>query len=142
MRKALLSVLLLSVSFCTFAQLRVLVIDQSQTLVESMRLLAVVRALKPYGIAFEAVTYFPTTPWTSEPVVFVVYIPAQGPYIWFCPPGLESSLPQPLQEMAQKLHVAFAQAFLGVREVRGPSQDLYPLLLALHFARLGVFGRP
>lgn len=140
MKKALFLILLFGVG--AFAQLRVLVIDQSQTLAESMRLLALVRALKPHGLVFEAITHFPTTPWTGEPVLFVVYIPAQGPYIWFCPPGLEANLPQPLQEAAQKIKAALAQAFLGVREVRGPAEDLYPLLLALHFGSLGVFGRP
>lgn len=123
-----------------WAQLRVFIIDQSTTLEESLRLLYLVRSLKPQGFSFTASTAFPAEPWKGEPFLFVIHIPAQGPYLWFCPPGPETLLPEPLREAAKGLKAALVQAFLGVREVRGPAEDLYPWLLSLYFARLGFFG--
>lgn len=117
MRKLILALCVLAAAVPALAQLRVLVIDQSQTA-------------------------FPTTPVSGEPFSFVFVIPPQGPYIWFCSPGLEDLLPQGLKEAALALKAAVAQIFASIREVRGPSQDLYPLLLSLYFGRLGVFGEP
>jgi len=122
------------------AQVRVFVVDQSTTLEESMRLLFLVRGLKAQGFSFTAATSFPTEPWEGEPFLFVVYIPAQGPYLWFCSLAPETMLPEPLKEAAKGLKSALAQAFSGLREVRGPAEDLYPWLLSLYFARLGFFG--
>jgi len=122
------------------AQVRAFIIDQSTTLEESMRLLFLVRNLKSQGFSFTASTTFPTEPWEGEPFLFVIYIPAQGPYLWFCSPAPETMLPEPLREAAKGLKSALAQAFSGLREVRGPAEDLYPWLLSLYFARLGFFG--
>lgn len=142
MRKFVLALCVLAVAVPALAQLRVLVIDQSQTLQESLRLLYLVRALKAKGFVFQAITAFPTTPVSGEPFSFVLVIPPQGPYIWFCPPGPEDLLPKGLKEPALALKTAASQIFAPIREVRGPSQDLYPLLLSLYFGRLGFFGEP
>ncbi len=138
--KKLLLLLFVFLALPALAQVRVFVIDQSTTLEESMRLLFLVRALKPLGFSFTASTSFPTEPWSGDPFLFVIYIPAQGPYLWFCPPGPETLLPEPLREAAKGLKAALVQAFSGVREVRGPAEDFYPWLLSLYFARLGFFG--
>ena len=124
-----------------FAQIRVLVVDESQTLEESLRLLAVVRALKATGIfSFQALSAFPTEPWSGEPFQVVIYIPAHGPYIWFCSPWPESLLPEGFRMALGQLYTAFSRAFSTLREVRGPGEDFYPLFLSLLLSSRGFMG--
>lgn len=125
----------------TLAQIRVLVIDETQTLEESLRLLAVVRALRATGaFSFSALSAFPKEPWNDEPFHVVIHIPAQGRYLWLCSPWPEALLPRELREALSGLRTAFAQAFAPLREVRGPGDDLYPLLLTLFLVSQGYIG--
>lgn len=141
MKKLLLLSAILTLGLVALGQVRVLVVDESGTLEESLRLLAVVRALKATGaFSFQAITEFPKQPWTAEPFHVVVYIPAKGPYIWFCAPWPESSLPEEFRLALSGLRQAFTQAFSPLRELRGPSEDLYPLLLTLRLVSLGYMG--
>lgn len=134
-------VAVLALSLPALAQIRVLLIDETQTLEESLRLLAAVRALRATGaFSFHALSAFPTAPWTGEPFSVAIHIPAQGRYIWFCAPWPESLLPPGFQEALRGLRAAFAQAFAPLREVRGPGDDLYPLLLTLFLAHRGYMG--
>ncbi len=142
MRKLTLWAVVLVLALPGLAQIRVLVVDETQTLEESLRLVAAVRALRATGaFSFHAVSQFPTRRWTGEPFHVAVYIPAHGPYIWFCAP-LEELLPPPVAEALAGLRGALAQAFFSLREVRGPGQDLYPLLLTLVLAARGYMGGP
>lgn len=142
MRKLAVLAAVLALSLPGLAQIRVLVVDETQTLEESLRLLAVVRALKATGaFSFHALSQFPTQPWMGEPFHVAVYIPAQGPYIWFCAP-LGGLLPPPVAEAFAGLRGALAQAFASLREVRGPAEDLYPLLLTLLLVSRGYMGGP
>ncbi len=123
------------------AQIRVLVIDETQILEESLRLLAVVRALRATGaFSFSALSAFPKEPWKDDPFQVIVYLPPQGPFIWFCAPWPETLLPPEFREALSGLRAAFAQAFAPSRAVRGPGDDLYPLLLTLFFLRQGYMG--
>ncbi|MEN3009960.1 MAG: hypothetical protein ABDI20_03080 [Candidatus Bipolaricaulaceae bacterium] len=141
MRKSAVLAALLALALPGLAQVRVLLVDETQTLVESLRLLGVVRALRATGaFAFQALPAFPTAPWTGEPFHAVVYLPAQGPYLWFSAPWPEALLPPEFREALAALRRALAQAFASLREVRGPAEDLYPLLLALYFASRGYLG--
>lgn len=141
MRKVLILAFALAVGLTALGQIRVLLIDQSQTLEESLRLLAVVRTLKTTGFfSFQAVLGFPTARYTEEPFQVIIHIPPQGPYIWFCHPWPESVLPEGFRLALKGLREAFAQAFSSLREVRGPQEDLYPLLLTISLASLGYLG--
>lgn len=141
MKKLLVLAALLALNLSALAQIRVLVVDESQTLEESLRLLAIVRNLKATGVfSFQALSSFPTEPWKGEPFQVVVYIPAHGPYIWFCSPWPESALPEGFRVALMHLRAAFSQAFSGLREVRGPGEDLYPIFLSFLLASRGYMG--
>jgi hypothetical protein len=141
MKKFLVLAAVLILGLSGFAQIRVLVVDESQTLEESLRLLAVVRALKAtFAFSFQALSAFPTKPWTGEPFQVVIYIPAHGPYIWFCSPWPESSLPEGFRTALGQLRTAFSQAFSALREVRGPGEDFYPVFLSLLLSSRGFMG--
>lgn len=141
MRRGLTLALTLAVGLTALGQIRALLINQSGTLEESLRLLAVVRTLKATGFfSFRAVSDLPLVRWTEEPFQVIIHIPAQGPYIWFCHPWPESLLPEGFRLALKALREAFAQAFSSLREVRGPQDDLYPLLLTLSLASLGYLG--
>ncbi|MGB9757433.1 MAG: hypothetical protein ACPLRP_00320 [Candidatus Bipolaricaulaceae bacterium] len=141
MRRLLVVAAVLSLGLSCFGQIRVLVVDESKTLEESLRLLAAVRVLKATGaFSFQALPSFPTQPWNGEPFQVVVYVPAQSPYIWFCSPWPESALPESFRMALAHLRTAFSQAFLGQREVRGPGEDFYPLFLSFLLASRGYMG--
>ncbi len=141
MKKLLVLAAILSLGLPCFGQIRVLVVDESQTLEESLRLLAMVRNLKATGaFSFQALPSFPSEPWNGEPFQVVVYIPARGPYIWFCSPWPGSALPESFRLALAHLRAAFSQAFWGRREVRGPGEDFYPLFLSFLLASRGYMG--
>ncbi len=141
MRKFLLCTAVLALGLVSLGQIRVLVVDESKSLEESLRLLAAVRALKASGaFHFQAVLEFPQKPWAGEPFHVVVYIPTSGPYIWFCSPWPESFLPEEFRRALWHLKEALTQAFSSLRKLRGPAEDLYPLLLGLTLASLGYMG--
>ncbi|MBC7093271.1 hypothetical protein H5T53_04605 [Candidatus Bipolaricaulota bacterium] len=131
MRK-LMAVALAAALGCTaLAQVRVLIVDETLGFHESMRLEALARALRPAGFQLRAVSSFPKEPWTGEPFHFVIFLPAQGPYIWLCSPG--PALPEPLRQAESGLRLALEKAFSGVRTVRGWDEDLLPVILSFYF---------
>lgn len=131
----------MALSLTSLGQIRVLVVDESKSLEESLRLLAVVRALKATGaFHFQAVSEFPKQPWTEEPFHVVIHIPTSGPFIWFCSPWPESILPGEFRLALSHLKDAFVQAFSPLREIRGPAEDLYPLFLSLALVSMGYMG--
>ncbi len=141
MRKFWVLAMFLVVGLTAWAQVRVFIVDESTTFEESLRLLAVVRALKATGFfAFQAVQKFPAEPWEGEPFQVAVYLPAKVPYIWFCSPWPETGLPEEFRLALAGLREAFTQAFFSLREVRGPEKDLYPLFLTFSLASLGYLG--
>lgn len=141
MRKLALLLAVLTLVLPGLAQIRVLVVDETGSLEESLRLLAAVRALKASGaFSFQALSKFPTEPWTGLPFQAVIYLPSQSPYIWLSVPWPESRLPREFRLAISALRQAFSQAFLSLREVRGPEEDLYPWLLSIFFFSRGYLG--
>ncbi|MBC7318544.1 hypothetical protein H5T57_04805 [Candidatus Bipolaricaulota bacterium] len=141
MRKFLLLIAVFILGFMALGQIRVLVVDESEGLGESLRLLAVIRALKATGFfVFQALQKFPTERWEGEPFQVAIYLPAKGPYVWLCSPWPETGLPEEFRLALARLREAFTQAFSPLREVRGPEKDLYPLLLTVSLASLGYLG--
>ncbi len=117
--------------------LRLLVVDQTDTMEESLRIVAFVRAVRATGFfTVKALPRLPTEPWADEPFLFVIVIPAQSRYIWFCTPAPVQYLPDPLPEAYRGLVEGLVQAFEGRREVRGSSDDLYVFFLSVYLQRL------
>lgn len=120
-------------------EVRLLVVDQTTTVEESLRLQALVRGLKNTGVfAVRAMTALPTERWEEEPFLFALVFPAHGPYVWLLSPGPIEYLPDPLPLVYCRLVDGVAQAFSGARVTRGSGDDLYPFLLSIHLQRLGL----
>jgi len=118
---------------------RLLVVDETTTVEESLRIQALVRGLRASGVfTVKAALALPTEPWEEEPFLFILVFPAQGPYVWFLSPAPVQYLPEPLPQVYAGLVEGVAQAFGGARQVRGSGDDLYPFLLSLRFQRLGL----
>ena len=140
MRKALaLVVTLLALGWGSLGQqtLRLLIVDQTGTMEESLRILAFVRAVRATGlVTVKALAGFPTEPWTEEPFLFAIVIPPQTELIWFCTPAPVNYLPNPLPEAYNALAGGLVQAFEGRRQVRGSHEDVYVLFLSGYLQRL------
>lgn len=120
-------------------QVRLLIVDATTTMEESLRIQALVRGLKNTGVfVVRAMTALPTERWEEEPFLFALVFPAQGPYVWLLSPGPVQYLPDPLPLIYNGLVDGVGQAFGGARVVRGSGDDLYPFLLSLHLQRLGL----
>ncbi len=120
------------------AQVRLLLVDRTETVEESLRLEALARGLKASEV-FEvrAVLQWPTEKWDGEPFHFVLVLPPASPFAWLCAPGPVEYLPEGLQLAQHGLVQAVVQAFDGGRIVAGLGDDLYPWLLTIHLAHLG-----
>lgn len=118
---------------------KVLIIDETKELVVSVRLEALARVLVQQGFSVAAVLGFPEEPVEGGPFDLVLVIPEGGRYIWLCLPpggrvtgeGLEGLLA--LKQLVERV-------FRGTRELRTPADDLWPLLLSLRLAGLGILG--
>lgn len=120
-------------------QVRLLVVDGTTTMEESLRIQALVRALRATGFfTVKAMLSLPTEPWEGEPFLFILVFPAQGPFVWLLSPGPVQYLPDPLPLVYGGLVDGVVQAFGGARQVRGPGDDLYVFLLSIRFQRLGL----
>lgn len=120
-------------------QVRLLIVDETVTMEESLRIQALARGLRASGVfAVKAMLALPAEPWEDDPFLFILVFPAQGPYVWLCSPGPVQYLPDPLPLVYYGLVDGVAQAFGGTRQVRGSGDDLYPFLLSLYLQRLGL----
>ncbi|MCX7750077.1 MAG: hypothetical protein N2320_00645 [Candidatus Bipolaricaulota bacterium] len=118
---------------------RLLVVDETETVEESLRIQALARALRATEVfAVKAVRALPAEPWAGEPFLFVLLFPARGPYVWLLSPAPVGYLPDPLPLVYAGLVEGVTQAFGGARQVRGSGDDVYAFLLSLHLLRLGV----
>ncbi len=144
--RRIVAVLLAVAVFCLpgVGQVRLLIVDQTETVEESLRLEALARGLKATQL-FEvrAVLQWPTEEWEGEPFHLVLVLPPTGSRAWLCAPGPVEYLPEGLQQAQHGLVQGVVQAFDGERTVAGMSDDLYPWFLAAHLAHLGylVVGR-
>ncbi len=139
MRALIVAMALLGVVAGASQPVRLLIVDETETVEESLRILALARALRATEVfSVRALRALPTEPWKEEPFLFVLLFPARGPYVWLLSPAPVAYLPDPLPLVYAGLVDGVRQAFGGAREVRGSGDDLYPFLLSLHLLRLGV----
>jgi hypothetical protein len=117
-------------------QVRLLIVDETETIEESMRIEVLARRLVATGaFVVRATQTMPTAPWDRGEFDLVLVIPARSRFVWLCAP-LRAPVQPPagLPSLPDVLELAFG----GTREVRTPADDLYPLLLSSFFARIGV----
>lgn len=120
-------------------QVRLLIVDETTTVEESLRIQALARGLRATEVfVVKAMLSLPTERWRDEPFLFILLFPAQGPYVWLLSPGPVQYLPDPLPLVYAGLVDGVGQAFGGSRQVRGSGDDLYPFLLSLQLQRLGL----
>ncbi len=119
--------------------IRLLIVDETKTLEESLRIAAFARAVRGTGFfSIKALPALPTHAWEDEPFLFAIIVPETGRFIWLCTPAPIQYLPEPLPEAYAGLAQGLREAFAGEREVRGSGDDLYVLLLAIQLQRLGI----
>lgn len=141
MRKAALWAvsLALAVLMGTGQPVRLLIVDETTTVEESLRIQALARGLRASGVfTVKAALALPTEPWEDEPFLFILIFPAEGPFVWLLSPGPVQYLPEPLPLVYRGLVDGVAQAFAGGHVVRGSGDDLYPFLLSIHLQRQGL----
>jgi len=120
-------------------EVRLLIVDETTTMEESVRLEALVRGLRATGVfKVRAMLSLPTAPWSDEPFLFVLVFPTQGPYAWLCTSSPVQYLPDPLPLVYAGLVDGVGQAFGTARQVRGSGDDLYPFLLSIYLQQLRV----
>ncbi|MGC9529777.1 MAG: hypothetical protein ACP5G2_04060 [Candidatus Bipolaricaulaceae bacterium] len=119
-------------------QVRLLVIDRTETVEESLRLEVLARALAAGGVRVSATLTLPTRQWEGEGFDLVLLLPARGPYAWLCTPALAGDLSPAVATAARAVQGAAAEVFRGRRTVRTPGEDLLAWLLSAHLAGLGV----
>lgn len=120
-------------------QVRLLIVDETTTMEESLRVQALARGLRATGVfVVKAMLSLPTEPWTDEAFLFILVFPPQSAFVWLLSPGPAQYLPDPLPLVYAGLVDGATQAFGGVRQVRGSGDDLYPFLLSLQCQRVGL----
>lgn len=123
----------------TGQQVRLLIVDETTTVEESLRIQALARGLRATEVfVVKAMPSLPTERWRDEPFLFILVLPAQSLYVWLLPPGPVQYLPDPLPLVYAGLVDGVGQAFDGSRQVRGSGDDLCPFLLSLQLQRLGL----
>ena len=120
---------------------KILIIDETQELMASLQLEALARVLIQRGFSIVAVIGFPEEPVEGGPFDLVLVIPQKGKYIWLClPPTLKPGAQDGDMKELEGLKALVREVFRGERELRTPAEDLWPLLLSLKLAELGIFG--
>jgi hypothetical protein len=118
---------------------KVLIVDETEELVTSIRLEAMARILIEHGFSVKAILGFPEETVEAGPFDLVFVIPRESEYIWLCvPPEAEANGVNETELVGLKELVV--KVFGGERELRTPADDLWPLLLSLRLAALGIFG--
>jgi len=120
-------------------QAKVLIVDLTQTVMESMQLEVLARALLATGnFQLAAVTEPPNGPHPRGPFQFVVIVPERGEWVWVCTPTLPEKLPPGLQAALQGLEEAVRLVFRGERRPVDLGVDLYPALWSAYFLKVGI----
>lgn len=118
---------------------KVLIVDRTQTVLESMQLEVLARALLATGdFQLAAVTEPPRGPHPRGPFQFVVIVPERGEWVWVCTPTLPGKLPLELRAALQGLEEAIQRVFQGKRRPVDPGADLYPALWSAYFLKVGI----
>jgi hypothetical protein len=142
MRRAIVAVgiaLLLAVSAFGTDAAQVLIVDQTETLMESMQVEVLARALLASGLfSIRAVTEIPDRPHPSGFFEYVVIIPPSGERVWVCIPGLPDALPAEFQQALNVLKGTIGLIFMGTRQAADPSDDLYAFMWSAYFINVGI----
>ncbi len=118
---------------------KVLIIDETEDVGTSLRLEAMARVLIQRGFAIVAIPGFPEGPVEGGPFDLVFVIPKESGFIWLCVSPKAAPDRSRLEEM-KGLKELVAKVFSEARELRTPADDLWPILLSLRLAALGIFG--
>ena len=144
MRSVVLTVgllVLLSVSSMAAEPANVLIVDQTQGLMESMQVEVLARVLLASKLfTIQAVTQIPESPHPRGPFQFVIIIPPGESWVWVCTPGLPVVLPEGQQRALAVLKGSIEQIFAGERKPVDPADDLYSFFWSAAFLRIGVLG--
>jgi hypothetical protein len=142
MRSVVLTVgllLLLAVSSVAADPANVLIVDQTQGLMESMQVEVLARVLLASQLfTIQAVTQIPESPHPRGPFQFVIIIPPGESWVWVCTPGLPVVLPEGQQTALAVLKGSIEKVFAGERKPADPADDLYPLFWSAAFLRIGI----
>jgi len=142
MRSVVLTVgllMLLAVSSVAADPANVLIVDQTQGLMESMQVEVLARVLLASQLfTIQAVTRIPESPHQRGPFQFVIIIPPGESWVWVCAPGLPAALSEGRQRALVVLKASIEQIFAGERKPADPADDLYPLFWSAAFLHAGV----
>ncbi len=142
MRSVVLTVgllMLLAVSSVAIGPANVLIVDRTQSFMESMQVEVLARALLASGMfTIGATMEIPKEPHPRGPFQFVIIIPPGGNWVWVCTPGLPVVLPEGQQSALAVLKGSIEQVFAGERKPADPADDLYPLFWSAAFLHAGV----
>ncbi|MCK4356910.1 hypothetical protein KAW44_07495, partial [Candidatus Bipolaricaulota bacterium] len=117
----------------------VLIVDRTQSFMESMQVEVLARALLASQIfTIQAVTQIPESPHPRGPFQFVIIIPPGESWVWVCTPGLPVVLPAGQQSALVVLKASIEQIFAGERKPADPADDLYSLFWSAFFLHVGV----
>lgn len=117
---------------------RLLIVDETETVEESLRILALARALRATEVfSVRALRALPAEPWEEEPFLFVLLFPARGPTSGSSPRRRSGTSPTPSPSSTPASWTGFGRRSGGAGGP-GSGDDLYPFLLSLHLLRLGV----
>ncbi len=127
-----------SLALSCLGEVRLLIVDQTETIEESIRLEALARGLWASGaFAVRTMLEWPDEPWEEEPFHLILVLPSEGPEAWLCSPGPVDGLPDGLQLAYHGLADGVDQAFEGKRTVRGLGDSLQAWSMAISLHRLG-----
>ncbi len=131
--------LLLAVSAFGANAAQVLIVDQTETLMESMQVEVLARALLASGLfSIRAVTEIPDGPHSSGSFGYVIIIPSSGEWVWVCTPGLPEASSAEFQQVLNLLEGTIGLIFMGTRQVANSSDDLYPFIWSAYFLNIGI----
>jgi len=122
---------------------KVLIIDQTQNLMESMQVGILARILRTSGdleVEITGTTEIPEGPLPQGPFRLAIIVPAQAKWVWVCTPAFPEDLSPEVQMVLGILDKAVEQVFRGERRALDPADDLYVLGWSAYFLKIGVLG--
>lgn len=137
-------VAVLAASGIAAPSVKVLIIDQTQNLMESMQVGILARILRTSGeleVEITGTTEIPDGPLPEGPFQLAIIVPAQAKWVWVCTPAFPEDLSPEVQMVLGILDKAVEQVFRGERHALDPADDLYVLGWSAYFLKLGVLGQ-
>ena len=142
MRRAIVAVgiaLVVAVSAFGAEHSQVLIVDQTEGLMESMQVEVLARALLSSGLfSIRAATEIPDGPHSSGTFEYVIIIPSSGEWVWTCTPSLPEASTAESQQALNMIEGTIDQIFMGKRQAANSSDDLYPVIWSAYFLNIGI----